>query len=163
MVDTSERVTVRIPQELLEKLKQIQQSKETPTISDTIRDGLEQYIELNLPPQNVRKVVVELSRQDNNRLERPAEGLSVTGERRNQDVAACLEPTDLALRHAERLGELALRLAEPLAQCPQAHALAGWATPHDSRLCEVHLGDLEFVTSGSLGSRVLHGYSLSWR
>jgi Arc/MetJ-type ribon-helix-helix transcriptional regulator len=69
MVDTSERVTVRIPQELLEKLKQIQQSKETPTISDTIRDGLEQYIELNLPPQNVRKVVVELSRQDNNRLE----------------------------------------------------------------------------------------------
>ena len=69
MVDTSERVTVRIPQDLLEKLKQIQQTKETPTISDTIREGLEQYIELNLPPQNIRKVVVELSRQDNNRLE----------------------------------------------------------------------------------------------
>jgi Arc/MetJ-type ribon-helix-helix transcriptional regulator len=69
MADTSERVTVRIPQELLEKLKQIQQSKETPTISDTIREGLEQYIELNLPPQNIRKVVVELSRQDNSRLE----------------------------------------------------------------------------------------------
>ncbi len=69
MVDTSERVTVRIPQELLEKLKQIQQAKGTPTISDTIRAGLEQYIELNLPPQNVRKVVVELSRQDNSRLE----------------------------------------------------------------------------------------------
>jgi len=69
MVDTSERVTVRIPQDLLEKLKQIQRGKETPTISDTIREGLEQYIELNLPPQNIRKVVVELSRQDNNRLE----------------------------------------------------------------------------------------------
>ena len=69
MVDTSERVTVRIPQELLEKLKQIQQLKETPTISDTIREGLDQYIELNLPPQNIRKVVVELSRQDNSRLE----------------------------------------------------------------------------------------------
>jgi Arc/MetJ-type ribon-helix-helix transcriptional regulator len=69
MVDTSERVTVRIPQELLEKLKQIQQSKETPTISDTIRQGLEQYADLNLPPQNVRKVVVELSRHDSNRLE----------------------------------------------------------------------------------------------
>ncbi len=69
MVDTSERVTVRIPQELLEKLKQVQQSKATPTISDTIREGLEQYIELNLPPQNIRKVVVELSRQDNSRLE----------------------------------------------------------------------------------------------
>src|SRR5580658_1420003 len=69
MVDTSERVTVRIPQELLEKLKRIQQAKDTPTISDTIREGLEQYIELHLPPQNVRKVVVELSRQDNSRLE----------------------------------------------------------------------------------------------
>ncbi len=69
MVDTSERVTVRIPQELLEKLKRIQEAKGTPTISDTIREGLEQYIELHLPPQNVRKVVVELSRQDNNRLE----------------------------------------------------------------------------------------------
>jgi Arc/MetJ-type ribon-helix-helix transcriptional regulator len=69
MGDTSERVTVRIQQDLLEKLKQIQSLKETPTISDTIREGLEQYIELNLPPQNIRKVVVELSRQDNSRLE----------------------------------------------------------------------------------------------
>ncbi|HUJ77886.1 MAG TPA: ribbon-helix-helix domain-containing protein [Thermoplasmata archaeon] len=69
MVDTSERVTVRIPQDLLERLKLIQQHKGTPTISDTIREGLEQYIELNLPPQHIRKVVVELSRQDNRRLE----------------------------------------------------------------------------------------------
>ncbi len=69
MVDTSERVTVRIPQELLEKLKHVQQQKGTPTISDTIREGLEQFIELSLPPQHIRKVVVELSRQDNNRLE----------------------------------------------------------------------------------------------
>jgi len=69
MVDTSERVTVRIPQELLEKLKHVQQQKGTPTISDTIREGLEQFIELSLPPQHIRKVVVELSRQDNSRLE----------------------------------------------------------------------------------------------
>jgi metal-responsive CopG/Arc/MetJ family transcriptional regulator len=69
MVDTSERVTVRIPQDLLERLKMIQQHKGTSTISDTIREGLEQYIELNLPPQHIRKVVVELSRQDNSRLE----------------------------------------------------------------------------------------------
>lgn len=69
MVDTSERVTVRIPQELLEKLKQIQQSKGTSTISDTIREGLEQYIELHLPPHHIRKVVIELSRHDNSRLE----------------------------------------------------------------------------------------------
>ncbi|MCI4321884.1 MAG: ribbon-helix-helix domain-containing protein [Thermoplasmata archaeon] len=69
MVDTSERVTVRIPQDLLEKLKVIQQSKETPTISDTIREALERFIEMNLPPPNIRKVVVDLSRQDNLQLE----------------------------------------------------------------------------------------------
>ncbi len=69
MVDTSERVTVRIPQDLLEKLREIQQSKGTGTISDTIREGLERYVEMNLPPPNIRKVVVELSRQDNRQLE----------------------------------------------------------------------------------------------
>jgi Arc/MetJ-type ribon-helix-helix transcriptional regulator len=69
MVDTSERVTVRIPQDLLEKLKEIQQSRGSATISDTIREGLERYIEMNLPPPNIRKVVVDLSRQDNHQLE----------------------------------------------------------------------------------------------
>jgi Arc/MetJ-type ribon-helix-helix transcriptional regulator len=69
MADTSERVTVRIPQDLLEKLKELQQAKGTPTISDTIREGLERYVEMNLPPPNIRKVVVDLSRQDNHQLE----------------------------------------------------------------------------------------------
>ena len=69
MVDTSERVTVRIPQDLLEKLKEIQKSKGTGTISDTIREGLERYVEVHLPPPNIRKVVVDLSRQDNTQLE----------------------------------------------------------------------------------------------
>ncbi|MCI4358692.1 MAG: ribbon-helix-helix domain-containing protein [Thermoplasmata archaeon] len=69
MADTSERVTVRIPQELLERLKSIQQSKGVATISDTIREGLERYVEVNLPPPNIRKVVVDLSRQDNRQLE----------------------------------------------------------------------------------------------
>jgi|SRR5579863_1992152 Arc/MetJ-type ribon-helix-helix transcriptional regulator len=69
MGDTSERVTVRIPQDLLEKLKAIQATKGTPTISDTIREGLERYVDMNLPPPNIRKVVVDLSRQDNRQLE----------------------------------------------------------------------------------------------
>jgi Arc/MetJ-type ribon-helix-helix transcriptional regulator len=69
MPDTSERVTVRIPQDLMEKLKRIQESKGTPTISDTIREGLERYIDMNLPPPNIRKVIVDLSRQDNHQLE----------------------------------------------------------------------------------------------
>ncbi|MCI4322615.1 MAG: CopG family transcriptional regulator [Thermoplasmata archaeon] len=79
MADTSERVTVRIPQDLLEKLKAIQQSKGTPTISDTIREGLEKFIEMNLPPPNIKKVVVDLSRQDNRQLEEfVREGASVS-------------------------------------------------------------------------------------
>ena len=69
MTDTSERVTVRIPQDLMEKLKQLQESRGTPTISDTIREGLERFVEMNLPPPNIRKVVVDLSRQDNHQLE----------------------------------------------------------------------------------------------
>jgi Arc/MetJ-type ribon-helix-helix transcriptional regulator len=69
MAEGSERVTVRIPQELLEKLKSIQQLKSTPTISDTIREGLERYVEVNLPPPNIRKVVIDLSRNDNRQLE----------------------------------------------------------------------------------------------
>ncbi len=47
----------------------IQQSKATPTISDTIREALERYVEVNLPPPNITKVVVDLSRQDNRQLE----------------------------------------------------------------------------------------------
>ncbi len=69
MNETSERVTVRIPEDLLEKLKRIQEAKGIATISDAIREGLERYVEMNLPPPNIRKVVVELSRQDNRRLE----------------------------------------------------------------------------------------------
>lgn len=69
MAETSERVTVRIPQDLLEKLRQIQQAQGTATISDTIREGLERYVEVHLPPPNIRKVVVDLSRSDNRQLE----------------------------------------------------------------------------------------------
>ncbi|MCI4366865.1 MAG: ribbon-helix-helix domain-containing protein [Thermoplasmata archaeon] len=79
MADTSERVTVRIPQDLLEKLKEIQQANGTATISDTIRQGLERFVEVNLPPPNIRKVVVDLSRQDNRQLEEfVREGASVS-------------------------------------------------------------------------------------
>jgi len=111
MVDTSERVTVRIPQELLEKLKQIQQSKETGTISDTIRAGLEQYVELHLPPQHVRKVVVELSRQDNNRLEefvREGNSVSVDDAVRSavrEYIRSRLEQLGPATRGHRREGE----------------------------------------------------------
>ncbi|HTT26367.1 MAG TPA: ribbon-helix-helix domain-containing protein [Thermoplasmata archaeon] len=79
MADTSERVTVRIPQDLLEKLKAIQEASGTATISDTIRQGLERFVEVNLPPPNIRKVVVDLSRQDNTQLEEfVREGASVS-------------------------------------------------------------------------------------
>jgi len=69
MAEVSERVTVRIPQEILEKLRQIQIAEGHPTISDTIREGLEKYAELKMTPSHIRKIVVDLSRQDNKQLE----------------------------------------------------------------------------------------------
>ncbi len=69
MPETSERVTVRIPQDLLELLKKVQMEEGHPTISDTIREGLERYVELKLAPANIKKIVVDLSRQDNRQLE----------------------------------------------------------------------------------------------
>jgi Arc/MetJ-type ribon-helix-helix transcriptional regulator len=69
MPDTSERVTVRIPQDLLEQLKKVQVAEGHATISDTIREGLERYVELKMTPSNIKKIVVDLSRQDNHQLE----------------------------------------------------------------------------------------------
>lgn len=69
MTEESDRVTVRIPQELLARLKKIQDAEGHPTISDTIREGLIKYAELKLSPPNIRKVVVDLSKQDNTKLE----------------------------------------------------------------------------------------------
>ena len=106
MVDTSERVTVRIPQDLLEKLKAIQQTKGTATISDTIREGLERYIEMNLPPPNIRKVVVDLSRQDNHQLEEfVREGNSVSVD----DAVRSAVREYIRVRVEQHLGSPALR------------------------------------------------------
>jgi Arc/MetJ-type ribon-helix-helix transcriptional regulator len=111
MVDTSERVTVRIPQDLLEKLKQIQQSRGTPTISDTIREGLERFIEMNLPPPNIRKVVVDLPRQDNHQLEalvRDGTSVSVDDAVRSavrEYIRARLDQASAAASRSRREGE----------------------------------------------------------
>ncbi len=111
MADTSERVTVRIPQELLEKLKRIQQTKGTPTISDTIREGLERYVEVNLPPPNIRKVVIDLSRQDNSQLEefvREGNSVSVDDAVRSavrEYIRLRLEQIGPPTRHHRREGE----------------------------------------------------------
>ena len=111
MVDTSERVTVRIPQDLLEKLKSIQRTKETPTISDTIREGLERFVEMNLPPANIRKVVVDLSRQDNNQLEefvREGNSVSVDDAVRSavrEYIRLRLDQIGTPTRHHRREGE----------------------------------------------------------
>ncbi|EQD78119.1 transcriptional regulator, CopG family [mine drainage metagenome] len=78
MAETSERVTVRIPQEILEGLKRIQEARGHPTISDTIRVGLEHYIQVELPSARARKTVVSLPHQDYLHLEELAEeGVSV--------------------------------------------------------------------------------------
>ncbi len=111
MVDSSERVTVRIPQELLERLKAIQQSKGVPTISDTIREGLDRYVEMNFPPPNIRKVVVDLSRQDNRQLEefvRDGNSVSVDDAVRSavrEYIRSRVEPVAGAVGRSRRDGE----------------------------------------------------------
>ena len=114
MGDTSERVTVRIPQDLLEKLKLIQQSKGTPTISDAIREALERFVELNLPPPNIRKVVVDLSRQDNRQLEEfVREGGSVSVD--DAVRSAVREYIRLRLDHLAPASSRVRRDSEPVA------------------------------------------------
>ena len=114
MAETSERVTVRIPQDLLEKLKQLQIAKGTPTISDTIREGLERYIEMNLPPPNIRKVVVDLSRQDNRQLEEfVREGNSVSVD--DAVRSAVREYIRARVEHLATTAARARRDAEPVA------------------------------------------------
>ncbi|HEV2520529.1 MAG TPA: ribbon-helix-helix domain-containing protein [Thermoplasmata archaeon] len=111
MADTSERVTVRIPQELLERLRSIQQSKGVATISDTIREGLEKYVEMNLPPPNIRKVVVDLSRQDNRQLEemvREGNSVSVDDAVRSavrEFIRSRVDPAGAAVPRGRREGE----------------------------------------------------------
>ena len=111
MVDTSERVTVRIPQDLLEKLKTIQQAKGVSTISDTIREGLEKYIEMNFPPPNIRKVVVDLSRQDNRQLEefvREGNSVSVDDAVRSavrEFIRSRIEPVQTVAARTRRDGD----------------------------------------------------------
>jgi Arc/MetJ-type ribon-helix-helix transcriptional regulator len=78
MPETSERVTVRIPQEIVDGLKRIQEARGHQTISDTIREGLEHYIQVELPSSRARKTVVSLPHQDYLHLEELAEeGVSV--------------------------------------------------------------------------------------
>ncbi len=81
MPDTSERVTVRIPQELVDGLKRIQENLGQPTISDTIRAALEEYIQVQLPTTRARKTLVSLPHHDYLQLKELAdEGVNVDME-----------------------------------------------------------------------------------
>jgi metal-responsive CopG/Arc/MetJ family transcriptional regulator len=81
MPDTSERVTVRIPQELVDGLKKIQENLGHTTISDTIRAALEEYIQVQLPNNRARKTVVSLPHHDYLQLKELAdEGVNVDME-----------------------------------------------------------------------------------
>lgn len=81
MPDTSERVTVRIPQELVDGLKRIQENLGHPTISDTIRAALEEYIQVQLPNNRARKTLVSLPHHDYLQLKELAEeGVNVDME-----------------------------------------------------------------------------------
>ncbi len=54
------RVTVRLPLEYLQKLEEIQKKLGEKTLSDVIRQALDEYIQKQLPPENITVITLQL-------------------------------------------------------------------------------------------------------
>ena len=87
--EETERITVRVPAEKLEKLDEMVKSGEFKSKSDVIRAAIERFIETEDIPRNISKITVELPKGDSVTLEQLVEdGDSVS--------------VDDAIRHAVR-------------------------------------------------------------
>jgi Arc/MetJ-type ribon-helix-helix transcriptional regulator len=87
--EETERITVRVPAEKLEKLDRLVKSGDFKSKSDVIRAAIERFIEAEDVPQNISKITVELPKGDSVTLEQLVEdGDSVS--------------VDDAIRHAVR-------------------------------------------------------------
>ena len=85
----TERITVRVPADKLEKLDELVATGEYKSKSDVIRAAIERFIETEDIPQNISKIHVELPKGDSVSLEQLVEdGDSVS--------------VDDAIRHAVR-------------------------------------------------------------
>ena len=65
----TERVTVRVPAEKLEKLDEMVKSGDFKSKSDVIRAAIERFIDTEDMPPNISKITVELPKGDSVRLE----------------------------------------------------------------------------------------------
>lgn len=85
----TERITVRVPAEKLEKLDEMVKSGDFKSKSDVVRVAIERFLETEDVPSNISKITVELPKGDSVRLEQLVEdGDSVS--------------VDDAIRHAVR-------------------------------------------------------------
>lgn len=57
---TAERVTVRMPSEIVEKLQEMVDSGEYSNISEAIRSAVDEFLEKRFTPENLSKVTVDL-------------------------------------------------------------------------------------------------------
>ena len=65
----TERITVRVPADKLEKLDELVATGEYKSKSDVIRAAIERFIETEDIPQNISKISVELPKGDSVSLE----------------------------------------------------------------------------------------------
>jgi len=85
----TERITVRVPADKLEKLDDMVKSGDFKSKSDVVRVAIERFLETEDVPSNISKITVELPKGDTVRLEQlVTEGDSVS--------------VDDAIRHAVR-------------------------------------------------------------
>lgn len=70
MVNMEDRITVRIPKEIERKLQTIMEKYKYETLSDCIRDALEEFIESRLPATNIKNIRVALPTKDEKELTR---------------------------------------------------------------------------------------------
>ncbi len=74
MATESERVTIRIPPERIQQLQHLVKQGEFDTISDAIRHAINQFIEQEFAPANIRKLMIELPKGNVVELQRLVKG-----------------------------------------------------------------------------------------
>jgi Arc/MetJ-type ribon-helix-helix transcriptional regulator len=65
----TERITVRVPAEKLEKLDEMVKSGDYKSKSDVVRVAIERFLETEDVPTNISKITIELPKGDSVRLE----------------------------------------------------------------------------------------------
>jgi Arc/MetJ-type ribon-helix-helix transcriptional regulator len=86
MASESERVTIRIPPDKINRLQALVKSGEFSTISDAIRAAIDRFIDQQFAPDYIRKMTIELPKGnvvDLQQLVRSGDSVSVEDAIRN--------------------------------------------------------------------------------